>query len=245
MKSMLHEASTVVKAIEKAWNESGNPREFTINIHEKGEKGFLGFSIKPAIVSITYNPNEVPARHHDKNNRPANPQNRDARGVQVKQRDDQRNAKVGQPLSKNAQPLQKNSRPVVAPAPKPQPTLKAELNLTPVNQQPVEPKKRPVAFEDEIWSQTLVGDMDGWFKDVLATMNPELPYSLKADKKMLYVSFDGPLLPAAEDQRPLFASLAYLSIQFLKKKHKKKLRGFHVIINESKANSINEPSSAS
>ena len=44
MKSMLHEASTVAKAIEKAWTESGKPLEFTIKIHEVGEKNFFGMT---------------------------------------------------------------------------------------------------------------------------------------------------------------------------------------------------------
>src|SRR5262249_23155390 len=74
MKSMLHEASSVIKAIEKAWIDSGKPLEFTINIHEMGEKNFLGFTKRPAIVSVTYDPKkqsskiiekkETPAAHH-------------------------------------------------------------------------------------------------------------------------------------------------------------------------------------
>src|SRR6202050_469390 len=56
MKSMLYEASSVVKAIEKAWAESGNPGEFTVKVLEREEKNFFGFSKKPAVISIAYDP---------------------------------------------------------------------------------------------------------------------------------------------------------------------------------------------
>lgn len=66
MKSMLHEASSITKAIEKAWIESGKPAEFTIKILEKGEKNFFGMSKRPAIVSITYNAGFGPDRSRNK-----------------------------------------------------------------------------------------------------------------------------------------------------------------------------------
>src|SRR5258708_34816791 len=71
MKSMLHEASSVIKAIEKAWIESGKPLEFTINIHEVGEKNFFGFTKRPAIVSITYDPRKQPNKNFDKKEAPS------------------------------------------------------------------------------------------------------------------------------------------------------------------------------
>src|SRR5258708_17435903 len=73
MKSMLHEASSVIKAIEKAWIESGKPLEFTINIHEVEEKNFFGFTKRPAIVSITYDPRKQPNKNFDKKEAPSAP----------------------------------------------------------------------------------------------------------------------------------------------------------------------------
>jgi len=54
MKSLFQQASTVAKAIEKAWERAGNPGEFTVKIIDFGKKNFLGLTKKPAIVSITY-----------------------------------------------------------------------------------------------------------------------------------------------------------------------------------------------
>src|SRR3989304_9153035 len=59
MKSILHEGASIVKAIEKAWKESGKPSEFTVNVLEVGEKNFLGLTKRPAVVSISYDPRKV------------------------------------------------------------------------------------------------------------------------------------------------------------------------------------------
>ncbi|HJZ23367.1 MAG TPA: Jag N-terminal domain-containing protein [Candidatus Babeliales bacterium] len=54
MKSMLKEASSLGKAVEQAWKEVGMPEEFTIKVFEKGERGFLGFVKKAALISILF-----------------------------------------------------------------------------------------------------------------------------------------------------------------------------------------------
>ena len=54
MKSMLQEAPTVLKAIEKAWRSCGEPEEFTIKVLEHEKKSFWGTIKKPAVISIVY-----------------------------------------------------------------------------------------------------------------------------------------------------------------------------------------------
>jgi predicted RNA-binding protein Jag len=59
MKSILQEANSIERAIDKAWNEAGKPKEFTIRVLDEGERNFLGLSRRPAIVSIFYKPEKV------------------------------------------------------------------------------------------------------------------------------------------------------------------------------------------
>ena len=54
MKSLFQQASTIAKAIEKAWDRADKPSEFTVKIMDFGKKNFLGLTKKPAIVSIVY-----------------------------------------------------------------------------------------------------------------------------------------------------------------------------------------------
>ncbi len=52
MRSVIHEASTIAKAIEQGWIKAGKPKDFTIKIFEEPQKNFLGFTTKNAKVGI-------------------------------------------------------------------------------------------------------------------------------------------------------------------------------------------------
>ena len=58
MKSIVEEASSVAKAIEKGWTQAGKPQEFSIKVFEVEQKNFLGITTKSAKIAIYY---------HDKN----------------------------------------------------------------------------------------------------------------------------------------------------------------------------------
>lgn len=64
MKSLVEEASSIAKAIEKAWERAGKPHNFSVKIYETGEKNFLGFSKKSAKVGIFFE--EERAQHHER-----------------------------------------------------------------------------------------------------------------------------------------------------------------------------------
>lgn len=54
MKSIVSEASSISKAIDKAWNDAGKPKEFSVNILEKPIKNFLGFTIRSAKIALIF-----------------------------------------------------------------------------------------------------------------------------------------------------------------------------------------------
>lgn len=54
MKSLVEEASSISKAIEKAWTRAGKPQSFSVKVFEEPQGGFLGFNQKPAKVGIFY-----------------------------------------------------------------------------------------------------------------------------------------------------------------------------------------------
>jgi predicted RNA-binding protein Jag len=56
MKSMLQQEVSITKAIQKAWDISGQPSEFTVKIINKEVKNILGFLKRPAVISFSYNP---------------------------------------------------------------------------------------------------------------------------------------------------------------------------------------------
>ena len=71
MKSLVEEASSITKAIEKAWIRAGKPQSFSVKIFEIPEVGFLGFTKKSAKVGIFFE-EPVPERTKKHYSRPAN-----------------------------------------------------------------------------------------------------------------------------------------------------------------------------
>jgi predicted RNA-binding protein Jag len=63
MKSLIEEASTIQKAVEKAWVRAGKPAEFTVKIFEEPKHNFLGMTTKSAKVAIFFKaPGQAPAQ---------------------------------------------------------------------------------------------------------------------------------------------------------------------------------------
>ena len=54
MKSVIHESSTLGKAIEQGWIKAGSPVEFSIKILQSPKKGFLGLNSTPAKIVIFF-----------------------------------------------------------------------------------------------------------------------------------------------------------------------------------------------
>src|SRR5216110_3305924 len=54
MKSIMEQASSIIKAIEKAWISADKPKEFSIKIFEIEEKNFFGMTTKPAKIGIFF-----------------------------------------------------------------------------------------------------------------------------------------------------------------------------------------------
>lgn len=231
MKSMLHEATSVVKAIEKAWINSGKPLEFKVNVLEEGEKNFLGMCKRPAIVSITYDPRGKMCQSGKKTEAetksfPLGVKDRqkgtagkrpDERNSQFKREDVQADrGKLGEAVKdrfpKMQQPLQQ-----------PRKAGTETMALTRDGSRAIE--------DDGRWTDALMGDVREWIEGLMDAMRISTPFSLRSeDGKALKVAFEGPLGVEDEDARIFFTALSYLVIQFLKKKHKKRFPGFHLVI---------------
>src|SRR3990172_10511302 len=55
MKSIMQEASSVIKAIQQAWQAAGQPKDFSVKIFEVEKKNFFGFTTQSAKVGIFFN----------------------------------------------------------------------------------------------------------------------------------------------------------------------------------------------
>lgn len=58
MKSIMQEASSIIKALEKAWLSAGQPKEFSVKVFEQPEKNFLGMTTKSAKIGLFFQETE-------------------------------------------------------------------------------------------------------------------------------------------------------------------------------------------
>lgn len=65
MKSIMEEASSVAKAIEKGWARAGKPQEFTVKVFEEAQTSFFGlFTSKSAKIALFFQEAvNQPSRH--------------------------------------------------------------------------------------------------------------------------------------------------------------------------------------
>lgn len=209
---MLHEASTIAKAIEKAWNESGKPVEFTIKVLETGEKNFLGFTKRPSIVSITFDPRKQPyAGQRAQREIP----NRNINQSSARDHDLEKN--------RNLDKVRQEPRPNIP--------SKQERPLYQTQQQPAQKQQTQLReIQDEPWTEQWTDHVTLSLKEILQHLQITTPFSAKSSMKALTITFEKRLCESHDDERALFISLSYLLIQFLKKKFKKKFRGYQLIV---------------
>ena len=213
---MLHEAPTVVKAITKAWEESGQPSEFTIKILEPGKKGFLWFSKHSAIVSISYDPRKQARKT-------AQPRRKETSRPQRTYSSDRKKPTHQQSYDKGKRPTRDRDR-----------DQKSRYG------QQQKSKEFTKDFVSERWTDDWVDNINGNLKEIMSIIKIPTKFTSRIDKKTLHINFINNLLPSAEEERLLFISLSYLLIQFLKKKYKKKLRGFHLVIKSKRSSDRNK-----
>ena len=221
MKSILHETPTIKKAIEQAWHDAGKPAEFTIKILDSGEKGFLWFSKRPAIISISYDPKKtqeqssVLANNHQQRKLPREKKQFQKPERQNKTGTSQHNSKdttqdiILRPLSENK-----------------------VRNNTPKPIKEISQVQTPIVHHEHVptWTPEAITYVDACLKEIVSIINIASPFTMQPDQKVLNIIFDDKIHSTSDEERMLFISLSYLLMQFLKKKFKKKFKGFQLIL---------------
>ncbi len=231
MKSVLHEASTILKAIEKAWEASGKPSEFNVKILEQGAKKLLFFTDKPAIVSIAFDPKYL-QKQVVNNALPERISHQNSRGGNNLQDTTPHKNKPRQQESVNRHQSQQRPTPPQRPAVplQPQARKQQEQRPSPQNNGPSMEASSGQFQQLVAWTPELASIAITELKEILKIMGITTSFQQKIDQKTLTLTFAAPLLENKDEERLLFISLSYLLIQSTKKYEKKKLRGFHLVL---------------
>ncbi len=219
---MLCEASSVIKAIESVWQQSGKPSEFSIKILEAGEKGILWFTKHPAIISMSYDPKKQTEKEIqtltgkeeiDLSNNHASKKKRPTRTNEL-------------PIRNASPEIKKNHREL-----RPQPNTSIPQQNKQQSPQSKQSEQKPTdVFIANTWTDEQVTDISLWMQETFVILKSETKLTTSIDKKTLRIAIDKYPIPDAIENKTLYISLGNLFMQALKKKHKKKFQGFNIII---------------
>lgn len=206
MKSILQEANSIERAIDKAWNQAGKPKEFTIKVLDEGERNFLGLSRRPAIVTILYKPEKItnPQQPRTREDRPRDNERRESRG-------------------NNGPRVHDNSR--RQEEQRPRRYTGTEEQRTAFN------TVKNEGWRDE-WKDFVVSEIRELLKHMGIGVGIDAQVS---GDKLLTISFAQAVLDNEEEQRMLFATLSYLAIQLLKRTYKSRFIGYRIAVTGPKA----------
>ena len=210
MKSIVEEASSIVKAVEKAWVRAEKPASFQIKVLEEPCRNFFGLTTRSAKISFFYTPE---------------PETR-KRGFKRTGRSERRSSERRPRSAQSSREItRRDSKKVVK-------KENVRLVKPPVKREVVKEVKPEVEKKIRIrWNQEMIDDASAWLKNSLASMGKkDIPYTVDARGYYLRFTFDKPVLEDKEKEKQLFRSFAHLIMQMFRSKHKKGLIGYKVVL---------------
>ena len=218
MKSVIHEASSIIKAIDQAWEKAGKPTDFSVKILEEAQKNFFGFTVRSAKVALFFD-------REDKQ----------PKGLHIKQA-----GKMTTRMHKGTEPRR------VAPA-RPQPEARireAQKAPHPTPEQhapavaPAKPIKKPAVESPKpakqfnpLWNDEMISYVNEWMAQTLGDMNmSQVRFAVEPSRFHLHITFSQPILPDKMQERKLFASFALLILESLKHRFKLGLHGHKIVL---------------
>lgn len=218
MKSLMEEASTIAKALEKAWARAGNPREFTVKVLDKPEKNFFGFTTKSAKVAILFEEEVAPRGQHT----PSRYQERS----QNQQRSPQKTSPVQQKRFERAP--ERSPERARRPLQEQQTQAALQTSQTAPQQQVAQAPKK---VHEPVWTPERIAFVRQWIGDMQKAMNrADISCDISTDRNAIRILFQKPLLEDVEQEKQLFRSWAYLIMQTLRHTYKQQFRHIKIIL---------------
>lgn len=213
MKSLMQEASSLIKAIEKAWENAGKPKEFSIKVFEEPKKNFIGMTVQSAKIGIFFD-EKSPLKKVEKEEFKKREQvtAKNISSAQIKQYTEPQPAERSRPQQKTVtqQPQQKKEKMV---------------------EQRPQQQSQATQSQKEVWSQEMIDMVNVWLKGMLERLNrPHVTFTTQASSYQLNVKFNAAINQTPEKDQQLMRSFALLLMQTLRHSLKRPLRGFKIML---------------
>lgn len=228
MKSLIEEASTIGKAIEKAWERAGQPQSFSVKVCENPEYGFLGMTKKYGKVVIFFDDFSDQEHHKKKTDnfssdaKKFKPSKQEKKGEKEIPRLHEKNKK------QQVHTLNKDEvvhvQPVAAKMPKEKvaSTLQNEL-----------PKENPTKKQahEYIWTEPMVEHVDGIITKTISLLDrPDISFNLKNEQHNLKIIFNGLLVHEPTKEYAFYKHFAHLLITALRTKFKTEFKHLRLVL---------------
>lgn len=210
MKSIMQEASSVIKAIEKGWETAGKPKQFSITVFEEPKKNFIGMTVQSAKVGIFFDENktaerDVPKAAPQKKKEPLTKPQQFKKEFTHQEREE-RSESEGDTFKKHLRPVQKAQNREVG-------------SVAPVK---------------IVWTPEMIAFVQQWLIQTLAALNlSDVKFTTEPSHYQLMINFDRPLLDQPTKEQQLMKSFSLLLIQTLRHTFKRPLRGFKIMMTHS------------
>lgn len=219
MKSLIEEASSISKAIEKAWERAGNPHSFSVKIFELPEKNFIGMTTKYAKVGLFFEdkkPTETVPKKHIEKATPAHVQKSFEKKSHAsptpnqKLKDDEASATVRKNKVKTHS----------------QQSTQTELRTSHTNSS----DQTPVEIT-ATWNDQMKAHLEAWLKEVLVLIGlPEVEFTCQEQKNILKVNFDSPLIGNELKESLLYKNISYLGMVSLRTYFKNEMKHLKILL---------------
>lgn len=207
MKSIMQEASSVIKAIEKGWENAGKPKEFSIKVFEEPKKNFIGITVQSAKVGIFFD---------EKLGLPKDIEKEKPFVKKVEQPQQRPQQQRKESFVKTEKPEQKDFRKEIR---KIEPTF------------PKQEVKEPLKVQKIVWTPEMITLANQWLSDVLKASNlGSVGFTIQASHYQLLINFNKQLLMHEDKEQQLLRCFSLLLIQTLRHALKRPLRGFKIIM---------------
>ncbi|HEV2916138.1 MAG TPA: hypothetical protein VGW78_00160 [Candidatus Babeliales bacterium] len=211
MKSIVEEASSIFKAIEKAWERAGKPVDFSVKIFEDSQKSFFGLTKKQAKIGLFFTESAATSENKE-----------DRKPKKIEKQEEKTIEGYSHKASghKNAEKRPVHSR-------KPQGSEGSSDKSLHQMQPYAERHKKPA----QEWSDEIINTVRTWVKDIVQKSNlVASPFTIEQRGNRLQITFAQPLVDDIEKNTDIFRSLSYVLLGMIRSHFKKEFRFLKVVL---------------
>src|SRR5438105_10056047 len=231
MKALIEEASSIAKAIEKAWERAGNPQSFSIKIFELPEKNFIGMTTKYAKVGLFFEEKYTNAVNKVVST--------------IKKEVEQSSARLGPKQPKQNQKYQPETTREQSQIPfskerkneratdqrqiqRNKPAERSSVNAQP----PVEVNAAEgTPITATTWQPEMLTAVQHWLRKTLDLIElSNVDFTMHDDKQLLKINFDSPLVGNELKESIIYKNISYLVMTSLRAHFKSDMKNLKIVL---------------